>query len=314
MNGLFRINGQLTTRPRATSACMLRFGFTIVEVLVVIGIIGTLAALAIPAVQRARAAAGRARCADNLRQLGLALHGYHETFDVFPPGMDYQAGVSPYLYQSWHAQLLPYIDQQRLWEQTQQAFQEGEQFSVNPPHIGLNTVIPAFGCPMDERTRYAQQTPIHIEVALTSYLGIAGTDYQSEDGMLFTDSSIRLSDVVDGTSNTLFVGERPPSADLRLGWWYAGLGQDGMGSVDMFMGVRERNVRIEFPYQCPGGPFDFGPGDITNQCDAFHFWSLHPGGAHFVLVDGSVHFIAYSAAPFIPALATRAGGEATSVP
>jgi prepilin-type processing-associated H-X9-DG protein len=314
MNGLFRIKGQRTMRPRAPLAWASRFGFTIVEALVVIGIVGSLAALAIPAVQRARAAAGRACCADNLRQLGLALHGYHETFGVFPPGMDFQGGVSPYLYQSWHAKLLPYIDQQRLWDQTQQAFQDGEQFTANPPHIGLNTVIPVFGCPVDERTRYAQQTPIHIDVALTSYLGNAGTDYQSEDGVLFSDSSIRLSDVADGASNTLLVGERPPSADLRLGWWYAGLGQDGMGSVDLFMGVRERNVGIGFRPQCPGGPFDFGPGDINNQCDAFHFWSLHPGGAHFLMVDGSVHFIAYSAAPFIPALATRAGGEAISVP
>jgi prepilin-type processing-associated H-X9-DG protein len=125
---------------------------------------------------------------------------------------------------------------------------------------------------------------------------------------------VRLAEVTDGASNTLMVGERPPSADLVAGWWYAGWGQDKDGSTDMVLGVRELNVRRHYPTDCPPGPYDFGPGRLSDPCSAFHFWSVHPGGAHFLLVDGSVRFLRYPAAPLMPALATRAGGEAAAAP
>lgn len=177
MSRPIRISEYPIKLTNCASARRFRSGFTLVEALVVIGIIGTLVTLAIPAVQIARAAAGRTRCADNLRQVALALHRYHEAFNAFPAGVDYRSGNSPY--QSWHAKLLPYIDQQLLWQQTQQAFQEEKNLTVNPPHIGLNTAIPLYACPIDDRTLYPQETPLHIEVALTSYLGIAGIDFLS---------------------------------------------------------------------------------------------------------------------------------------
>jgi prepilin-type processing-associated H-X9-DG protein len=104
-------------------------------------------------------------------------------------------------------------------------------------------------------------------------------------------------------------GERPPSADFWYGWWYAGYGQAGTGSADMLLGVRERNLGGPFVSDCPAGPYHFREGRADNQCDLFHFWSLHPGGAHFLFADGSVRFLAYSADAILPALATRAGGE-----
>src|SRR5262249_28649516 len=97
-------------------------------------------------------------------------------------------------------------------------------------------------------------------------------------------------------SQTVMVGERPPSADFRYGWWYAGDGQGDTGSADMLLGVRERNMADDDTFRgCPAGPYNFKAGELANQCDALHFWSLHAGGAHFLFADGSVHFLSYSA-------------------
>jgi prepilin-type processing-associated H-X9-DG protein len=81
----------------------------------------------------------------------------------------------------------------------------------------------------------------------------------------------------------------------------------------MLLGVRTINNGT-YGEGCPDGPFDFQPGSFGNQCDAFHFWSPHSGGANFLLCDGSVRFLKYSANRIIPALASRAGGEAVQVP
>ena len=106
--------------------------------------------------------------------------------------------------------LLPYIDQEPLWRSTDQAFKQSSFIGDNPPHIGLNTVLPVYTCPADERTFYPQKTPpTGIQVALSSYLGVAGTDFETEDGMLFTDSAVQLSEVTDGASNTLLVVSAP---------------------------------------------------------------------------------------------------------
>jgi len=101
----------------------------------------------------------------------------------------------------------------------------------------------------------------------------------------------------------------PASADFQFGWWYVGAGQQFTGSADMFLGVTERNVLPPSIVQCPPGPYQYGPGRLDNQCDMFHFWSLHSGGANFVFADAHVQFIAYSAAKVMPALATRAARD-----
>ena len=149
---------------------------------------------------------------------------------------------------------------------------------------------------------------------MTSFLGVSGLDYSTEDGVFLQDKILLLRNITDGTSSTLMVGERPASTDCQFGWWYAGTGQLGTGSADMILGVREKNLLPVTVGSCAPGSYPYSPGSVNNQCDMFHFWSLHSGGAHFLLADGSVRFLAYSAAPIMPALASRAGGEAVQVP
>ena len=284
--------------------------FTLVELLVCIAIVSVLLGLLLPAIQKARAAVQRTTCENNLRQIGLALHGYHDSHQVLPSGV--QGPLSrPYPFMSWNAAILPYLDQNNLWNSIREAYLRDLDFLDIPPHVHRGTVVPVFACPADPRSLSPAAKLLPVEIAFTSYLGIEGTNFRHMDGVLFLDSTIRVADVVDGTSNTLLVGERPPSADEKLGWWYAGWGQIQDGSAEMVLGVSEQNV--SYP-ECFRGPYRFGPGRINNQCDCFHFWSLHSGGGNFALVDGSVHFLPYSAHALIPALATRAGGEAQPVP
>ncbi|MBI3412137.1 MAG: DUF1559 domain-containing protein [Planctomycetes bacterium] len=289
-----------------------RSAYTLVETLVVIAIIAVLIGLLLPAVQAVRGRAARLQCADNLKQIGLALHQYHNVHKSFPPGLSNGDGTDPYPWMGWQARILPFIEQGELWALTVAAFKQDSWFENNPPHVGFGTVIALYGCPADPRVAEVA-FPGALDVALTSYLGNEGRDLFTRDGVLFLDSQIRLTAIVDGASNTLLVGERPPSADLRFGWWYGGWGQNQTGSCDVVLGVRELNEGIGNPGPCPLGPYEFSPGQISNQCDFFHFWSLHSGGANFLFADGSVHFLAYSAAPIMPALATRAGGEVVNL-
>jgi prepilin-type processing-associated H-X9-DG protein len=287
-------------------------GTTLLEVLIVVAIIGILLGLTVPAVQKVRELMLRTECQNNLRQIGLGSHHYHTTVGSFPPGIRFKNAKDPLLFSSWLTNLLPYVEQGDLWAATEAAYKQQKLFFVNPPHIGLSTVMRLYSCPADGRSDRAQISQIDKRlVAFTGYLGVEGQDLFSQNGIMYRDSYIRITDISDGTSQTLLAGERPPSTDFQFGWWYAGSGQNGTGSGDMILGVQEFNT-IEFTYPCGPGPFTFAPGNVANQCDMFHFWSLHSGGAHFLFADGSVHFLTYSVAPMLPALASRAGGETAS--
>lgn len=258
----------------------MRRAFTLIELLVVIAIIAILIALLVPAVQKVRDAAARAECANRLKQIGLASHQFHDAHKLFPAGMRFPNER----YMSWMTQLLPFIDQQPLWMTTQQAYRQSASPFNNLPHVGLATVMPVYGCPADDRVRnvqVAQQTG--TRVALTSYLGVNGLNAFTPDGILFKDSRVRMGDVSDGTSNTLLVGERPPSTDFQFGWWYAGVGQNNSGSLDVVLGVQEQNLLSAQRAECLFGIYTFAPGSLNNQCDIFHFWSLHSGGANFLM-------------------------------
>lgn len=292
-----------------------RPGFTLVELIVVIAIIGMLMGLLLPAVQRVRDAAARTRCCNNLRQIGLAAQNYQGVFRVLPTGMRYQQGHDPYSLMSWLTELLPFVEQDNLWAITQAAYRQTPNPLINPPHVGLTTVLTLFVCPSDGRADQAQLAQREqIRVAFTSYLGVEGKNLLTNDGVLFVDSHIYPADITDGTSQTLLAGERPPSTDFQFGWWYAGTGQQFTGSADMVLGVEEINVLPYTLAPCPKGAYTYGPGKVSNQCDMFHFWSMHSGGANFAFCDGSTHFLSYSAASVLPALASRAGGEVVALP
>jgi prepilin-type N-terminal cleavage/methylation domain-containing protein len=289
-----------------------RHAFTLLELLVVLAIVAVLMGLLLPAVQRARDAAARIKCANNLHQLGLAVHQYHDTRGSFPPGM---CSTPPYRFASWMTLLLPYLEQSNLWDATVTAYRQSRSPFKNPPHVGLATVVPLFACPADPRSDQVQFAKRDkFNVALTSYLGVEGQNLYSHDGVLFKDSAIRIADISDGTSNTLLAGERPASTDLQYGWWYAGVGQRFSGSAEMVLGVNEPNLLLVTKGSCPPGVYSYAPGSLSNQCDMFHFWSPHLGGAFFLFADGSAHFLPYATASVLPALASRAGGEAVTLP
>jgi hypothetical protein len=225
---------------------------------------------------RARESANRIRCASNMRQIGLALHHYHDTFLQFPPGTSYKGVNDPFPFMSWLTRLLPFVEQDALWRQSENAFAIEKDFRRNPPHTGFGTVQPIYQCPSDPRSAATERLG-PFEIAFTNYLGNEGVNFQRRDGVLFLNSRSRLTDIIDGTSSTLLAGERPPSADSVLGWWYAGWGQNKDGSAEVVLGVRE--INSYYPSgTCPTGPYEYGPGKPQNLCDTFHFWSRHAGG------------------------------------
>jgi prepilin-type N-terminal cleavage/methylation domain-containing protein/prepilin-type processing-associated H-X9-DG protein len=355
-----------------------RSAFTLVELLVVIAIIAVLIGLLLPAVQKVREAALRTRCQNNLKQMGLALHNYHDANGTFPtgtnPGNRTGAGtkyIPPNYYHpwwSWMGEMLAYVEggnEYRAaddWAHQHNAWPWGNRlYGPGPPDVPnpiLGKYMSVFSCPMDPRKPVDNNiavTGVNGDIAFTMYLGVSGTHggynappssggalgyAPTRDGMLFSPGpptgpiiKIMITDVPDGTSNTLFVGERPPSVDLNFGWWFAGAGYDGCsscgtgGTMDVVLGARDREAAVEGvtdfdgnPVTCPQTLVGLKPGDIVNPCHQTHFWSFHSGGANFLMADGSVHFLTYSIdsgssdnSVFV-ALCTRNGGEAASLP
>jgi prepilin-type N-terminal cleavage/methylation domain-containing protein/prepilin-type processing-associated H-X9-DG protein len=298
----------MTSRPPNNPAA-----FTLLELLVVIAILSILMGMLLSAVQQARAAADRLKCQNNLKQIGLALHTYHDRHGLLPPGHSSLSPKNPLPWSGWPLALLPDLEKLALFANAQAAYRLTRNPFLNPPHTELMTVVAIYVCPSDARAASAQRALVSGRMAgFTDYLGVSGKNYATDDGVLYQDSQVRFADVTDGISNTLLVGERPVSTDFQYGWWYAGIGQKFTGSGDMILGIREVNLLPVKPGTCGPGAYPYGPGRIGNQCDMFHFWSLHPGGANFLFADGSIHFIPYSAEPILLELATRAGGEIAS--
>ena len=316
-------------------------GFTLIELLVVIAIIAILIALLLPAVQQAREAARRTQCKNNMKQLGLALHNYHDVHLKFPPGFtqEYQSS-SPSGYQghSLFLYLLPYVEQTNLYN----------TFNMNKPKANIAytpgvlsaSVVPVFICPSDLSTLadgvYAYGSEYY---AATSYKGNGGsrTYYPSnmqDDGVFMTvgpgavkptGMCVAIRGVIDGTSNTILFGEAHHvdqnynsfvNAGLSTGniesWsrWYPAGGFNGTGDV-LCSAYVNINYEIPFPYGASGAPTSRSAFYAYQDRRLCAIGSGHVGGAHVTLCDGSVRFLSESMSQVILSyLCLRADGQA----
>ncbi len=294
--------------------------FTLIELLVVIGIVAVLIGLLLPAVQKVREAAARMSCQNNLKQMALAAHNYESVRGVLPPGTI--GSPDPLFALSVHVALLPYLEQDAIH---QRALSDCRDYPITRHmaslHAGLHTLVKHFQCPADDRQQYRHRTSHGNVVALTGYLGVSGlgsdpfilgSGYRMS-GVIYSGSRTKVTDITDGTTNTLLFGERPPSPDYECGWWYT-FSPPTIGGPSLpvrgLRGYTGSSDNLPAYGACPPGPYPYTRGDINNICDANHCWSLHPGGANFAFCDGSVKLLRYSADAILPALATRAGGEA----
>lgn len=302
-----------------------RRAFTLIETLVVIGVIGVLVGLLMSAVQTARGSAGRAACANNLKQLALAAQMHHNDHGSFPAASGWIDGSQSSTGQgftTWPMRLLPYLEQQALWDQTVAAHRVSPGNSNrNPPHVGLATVIKTYTCPTDGRLSATITDDRGYTAAYGSYMGVGGgvsRPLGGYDGVMRAFRGVRLAEVIDGASNTLVFGERPPWGRYYSGTWYGTLiDPPELVSDPNWAGGAITAMHVYSDESMTNGcrgPFRFGPGRLDNRCDAAHFWSLHRGGANFALCDGSVRFLSYSAEPVMIPLATRAGGESVTIP
>jgi prepilin-type N-terminal cleavage/methylation domain-containing protein/prepilin-type processing-associated H-X9-DG protein len=292
-------------------------GFTLVELLVVVAIIAVLIGLLMPAVQKVREAANRMQCLSNLKQIGIAMHGYHDLYGTFPHAYDARAlfqepshtpasGRGGFiLTKSWATLILRFLEQDNLERKGYASYCERD--------------VPIYMCPSDRRAAvlYPGNKGFGTQ-GLADYLAVTGTmTFVGEptvgltrpkcNGVIYESSRTRIADITDGTSTTVLVGERPPSPDLYWGWWT-------WSAFDASLGVRNTYPVYDTSGTDPAIPCilyfpeNYRPNH-NNNCDTHHFWSAHPGGGNWLFADGSVRFLPYRSNVILAALATRSGGE-----
>jgi len=275
-------------------------GFTLIELLVVIAVIAILIALLLPAVQQAREAARRSSCKNNLKQIGLAIHNYHDTHGTLPMATHWRGKF----YSAFTA-ILPHLEQNPLFE----GYDPTVRYSENEEIVSRKVEV--YLCPTMNFPRTVPAKDCDEFLAPASYA--VNTGSQSAWGPVHNGAIIghdkgttRLRDITDGTAGTLMVGELdyglenytftsgPCEGQLRGGVPAWGIGYPGF-SIGTTVGV-------------------YNSDRLITGFDEFQtFRSDHPGGAHFCLVDGSVRFIGENVdAGLLDALATRAGGEVVS--
>lgn len=296
-----------------------RTAFTLIELLVVIAIIAVLVALLLPAVQQAREAARRAQCKNSLKQIGLALHNYHDQFNVLPPGWVGVQNGSLNIYGAngwgWASKILPQMDLAPLFNKL--------NFDVSvadPVNAGTRTTnLPIFRCPSDIGpnvwTITAEGGAALAELANANYAGVFGVSDIDEcvdgdagnwpfptrfpqcggEGTFYHNSVVRFADMLDGASNTFMVGEHKSDPQFAPPWFstWAGVVPNGEDAIIRILGTT-----------------DHTPNHPSNHIDDFS--SHHVGGAHFVYGDGSVRFLSTNIdLRHYQSMATRAARDIT---
>ncbi|WP_372721290.1 DUF1559 domain-containing protein [Novipirellula sp.] len=296
-------------------------GFTLVELLVVIAIIGVLVGLLLPAVQAAREAARRMSCSNNMKQLGLALHNYHDTFRIYPYG--YRDSGTFHRRDTWMQQVMSFIEIGAVSEAYQHW--DGQWVMDTPPEL-KDAVLPAFMCPSDPGaggfggggTRRSNGEGFQGNYVVAAASTEMTRPMTNLDGMFYNDSKTKMRDVADGTSNTLMVGEtlvRP-----GLGGWGGAGGYWGGGPHGGFGFTTWQSPNTTLPdqvYSCKTETYPLAPcNSIGSAVEIRNFArSVHPGGAQFTLADGSVRFLTESIdLVTYRAIGTRNNGEVVTLP
>lgn len=286
-----------------------RRGFTLIELLVVIAIIAILIALLLPAVQQAREAARRSTCKNNMKQIGLGLHNYHDIYNSFPIGAQ-----STYLKPNWRIGILPQIDQAPAYNQLNWAGQFANTFASNPVLTTLR--VPIYNCPsssLPNNTLGRNPDGSRGPGQVMDYVGIAGASTDPggstnvcsavmsrggiwcQNGLLSANIHFRMRDCTDGTSNTLLVAEQSgPVArtlDRRAAWYGGWQGAHKVGTPASWTASDVWGAGITTIRDGHGiNPDVMGDGGDSLEGNT-HLTSFHVGGVHGLLADGSVRFI-----------------------
>jgi len=269
-----------------------RNGFTLIELLVVIAIIAILVALLLPAVQQAREAARRSSCKNNLKQIGLAIHNYHDVNNAIPPGWvdsDPHANVTNRNLLGWMTFILPYVEQSSLYdaisqagafEQTWTSVADMTTASATVPTPYARTVINTYICPSDPMDGINTKVSNYGK---SNYTGLGGNAYITNEttgakptGSFYDNSKVSFRDYTDGLSNTIIVGER--STVTKPG--YNKNGTIWIGGTSNATYYNNNAITTSGDYYSINWPA--GSWNIT---------SPHQGGAQFVVGDGSVRFL-----------------------